>query len=150
MTRWFAIATLLLAIGVALPAIPGRAQTANCVDVDMCRRLADQGDAAAQFKLGTMYKLGQGVPQDYGAAAKWYRKAADQGDALAQSSLGRLYFLGQGVPQDYVQARKWLSLAAAKGSTDAATLRDFVATKMTQSQIGKAQGLAAAWKPTGQ
>ncbi|MCH8039374.1 MAG: sel1 repeat family protein, partial [Nitrospinae bacterium] len=36
------------------------------------RPLADQGDALAQFNLGIMYYKGQGVPQDYQEAAKWY------------------------------------------------------------------------------
>ena len=35
-----------------------------------------------------MYAQGRGMPQDFGEAAKWYRKAAEQGDALAQFNLG--------------------------------------------------------------
>jgi len=31
-----------------------------------------------------MYDKGQGVPQDYAEALKWYRKAAEQGFAEAQ------------------------------------------------------------------
>ncbi len=48
------------------------------------RRLAEQGDAKAQFMLGTMYRKGLGVPQDHARAARWYRKAAEQGVAKAQ------------------------------------------------------------------
>ena len=40
------------------------------------RPLAEQGDAGAQKNLGWMYYSGQGVPQDYAAAVKWYRLAA--------------------------------------------------------------------------
>ncbi len=43
------------------------------------RPLAEQGDASAQFFLGSMYYVGTGVPQDYAETAKWYRKAAEQG-----------------------------------------------------------------------
>ena len=32
--------------------------------------LAEQGDADAQFNLGTMYYGGEGVPQDYAEAIK--------------------------------------------------------------------------------
>ena len=39
------------------------------------RPLADAGNANAQFRLGYMYHDGQGVPQDYAAAAAWYRPA---------------------------------------------------------------------------
>ena len=38
--------------------------------------LADQGDAGAQWRLAAMYRGGQGVPQDYAEAAKWYYEAA--------------------------------------------------------------------------
>jgi len=44
-------------------------------------KLAERGDAEAQDILGNMYYNGQGVPQDYKEAARWYRKAAEQGDA---------------------------------------------------------------------
>jgi TPR repeat protein len=41
----------------------------------------------AQFNLGVMYEIGQGVPQDDKTAVKWYRLAAEQGHAGAQSNL---------------------------------------------------------------
>ena len=34
-------------------------------------------------------RKGQGVPQDYAEAVKWYRLAAEQGNADAQYNLGR-------------------------------------------------------------
>ena len=34
---------------------------------------------------------GQGVPQDYAEAVKWYRKAAEQGDVNAQHNIGLMY-----------------------------------------------------------
>ncbi|MBV8244134.1 MAG: SEL1-like repeat protein [Hyphomicrobiales bacterium] len=47
--------------------------------LQLCRPLAEHGDARAQLSLGGMYYNGQGVPQDYPEAAKWTRKAAEQG-----------------------------------------------------------------------
>ena len=44
-----------------------------------------------------MYDKGEGVPQDYKEATKWYRLAAEQGDASAQTKLGYMYDHGQGV-----------------------------------------------------
>src|SRR5437899_2633314 len=70
------------------------------------RAKADQGDAEAQKKLGAAYARGQGLPQDYKEAAKWYRQAADQGHAGAQTALGELFEAGQGVPRDETQAAK--------------------------------------------
>ena len=54
-----------------------------------------------------MYSLGQGVPQDYTEAIKWYRKAAEQGDAAAQNHVGLMYAQGQGVSQNFPEAAKW-------------------------------------------
>jgi TPR repeat protein len=48
------------------------------------RPMARKGYAPAQFKLGLIYVKGNGVPQDYREALKWYRRAADQGNAAAQ------------------------------------------------------------------
>ncbi len=47
------------------------------------RLLADQGFASSQFNLGLMYAKGQGVPQDYVQAYRWYTLAASQGIDLA-------------------------------------------------------------------
>ena len=38
-----------------------------------------------------MYAKGQGVPQDYAEAVKWYRKAAEQGERLRPVNLGFMY-----------------------------------------------------------
>jgi hypothetical protein len=62
-----------------------------------------------------MYANGEGVPQDYAEAAKWYRKAADQGYDVAQYNLGIMYDEGRGVPQDYAEAVKWYRKAADQG-----------------------------------
>jgi uncharacterized protein len=110
------------------------------------------GDARAQSYLGYMYSTGRGVPQNYAAAAYWYRRAADQGETTAQYMLGLLYDKGQGVAQNYIEAHKWLNLAAAHApprSRDySARLRDAVATKMTRGEIGVARLLALQWVPT--
>ena len=42
----------------------------------LIRPLADQGNAEAQNNLGFMYDIGQGVPQDYVQAHKWYNLSA--------------------------------------------------------------------------
>jgi hypothetical protein len=66
-----------------------------------------------------MYYTGQGVPQDYAEAAKWYRKAAEQGIDEAQFNLGLMYDKGQGVLQDYAEAVKWYRKAAEQGIDEA-------------------------------
>lgn len=82
-------------------------------------KAADQGDATAQSTIGTMYADGQGVPQDFVEAGKWFQRAAAQGHASAQFLLGLLYAGGEGVPKDRVAAAKWFGLAADQGHTTA-------------------------------
>ena len=41
--------------------------------VEQYRNAAAMGNAEAQFGLAVMYYEGQGVPQDYSEAAKWFR-----------------------------------------------------------------------------
>ena len=115
--------------------------------VQLCRPLAEKGDARAQLSLGGIYYNGQAVQQDYAEAAKWTRKAAEQGYAPAQADLGVLYWNGQGVPQDVVLAYMWFSLAAAH-EPDAVEERDLAASQMTSDEIAEAQRLAREWKPT--
>jgi len=96
-----------------------------------------------------MYGNGQGLPQDYAEAAKWFRKAAEQGDARAQFNLGGMYGQGQGVPQDYVEAHMWLNLAASNAPGEKyeeyAAVRDRVASRMSAAQVAEAQRLARQW-----
>lgn len=79
------------------------------------RTSAEKGNAVAQNNLGVMYATGNGVAQDYKAAAKWYERAAEQGYAVAQHNLGGLYEQGLGVPQDPAAAAVWYALGAEQG-----------------------------------
>lgn len=103
---------------------------------------AEKGDPAAQYKLGVMYGLGLGVPQDYAEAVRWYQRAARSGDARSQSNLGFMYGTGRGVPQDYIQAYAWYNVASASGEDTARHNRDAVAGRMSAGQIEKAQKLS--------
>ena len=84
-------------------------------DVRASRVGADHGDAIDELRLGSMYYSGQGLPQDYAEALRWYRKAADQEDAKAQYDIGSMYYDGRGVPQDSAEAVRWYRLAAELG-----------------------------------
>jgi TPR repeat protein len=52
------------------------------------QKAAVQGDAEAQFNMGSLFQNGQGVKQDTTEAAKWYQKAANHGLAAALRKLG--------------------------------------------------------------
>ena len=71
--------------------------------------------------LGALYFFGNGVAQDYGQAAKWYREPAQQGGTYAQYLMGYMYEDGKGVDKDSAQAAKWYKLAAEKGDARAQT-----------------------------
>lgn len=86
--------------------------------VETIKEAAEQGDAAAQYKLGVLYIQGVGMMQDSARACYWYRKAAEQGQMEAQYMLGLMFSKGEGVPQDFVQARQWWEKAAAQKETD--------------------------------
>ena len=47
--------------------------------LEILKPIAEKGNALAQYNLGVMYANGQGMPQDYTAAVKWYQTAAEQG-----------------------------------------------------------------------
>jgi TPR repeat protein len=79
------------------------------------RPLAEKGDAAAQYLLGTLYVEGKGVDRDDATAFMWFQRAANQGDARAQYNLGASYAEGAGVQKSVVEAAKWFQRAANQG-----------------------------------
>jgi localization factor PodJL len=84
------------------------------------REAAAQGNAQAQFVIGTRYLNGEmGVPQDDAKAAYWYGKAAAQGLAPAQYRLGTMYERGKGVARDLDAALGWYERAAGLGNIKA-------------------------------
>ena len=109
------------------------------------RKSADQGIASAQFNLGVMYDIGQGVKPDYAEAVKWYRKAAEQNYAPALCNLGILYYNGQGVKMDRLQAQKYFMMAKAAGEPRANDLMQWTTNKLDKKQMQQASEYAAAW-----
>jgi len=76
------------------------------------RVAAAQGDADAQFWLGTAYQRGWFGAFDDREALKWVRKAAAQGLPPAQVCLGQMYEEGEGVSQSDSLAASWYRKAA--------------------------------------
>lgn len=79
-------------------------------------RLAERGDAFAQYRLGRYYAQRDGprTPE----SVNWYKKAspglhrmAETGNGEAMYVLGVMYAYGRGVARDAEQARRWLSQA---------------------------------------
>jgi len=80
---------------------------------------ANANSASAQYNLGQMYRMGQGVSIDYQQAKTWYMAAAKQGHPQAQGNLGTLYYHGKLGEPNYSEAYKWLLPAAKQHNTQA-------------------------------
>ena len=85
------------------------------VSLEQCRKLAEEGNVEAQYKMGTIYEARLGEAQDFKEAAKWYLKAAQKGNAKAQYKMGTMYTQGRGVPIDIPEAAKWFGKASQQG-----------------------------------
>jgi TPR repeat protein len=83
------------------------------------KQLAMEGVADAQYNLGKMYEIGQGVEADMEEAVKWYLKAAGQGHAQAEIRVGLMHMHGVGLEKDAAKAAEYLSKAAEKGYAEA-------------------------------
>jgi hypothetical protein len=75
-------------------------------------KLAEQGYAKAQYRLGYMYykgesRYGEGPGKNTQLAIEWFQKAAIQGNQQAQTYLGNIYYFGKGVPVDKKLAKLW-------------------------------------------
>jgi len=80
---------------------------------------AQQGDTDAEYNLGQLYRLGQGVKLSYPVAQSYYLKAAKKNHPLAQLNLGTMYYSGMlGVDQQE-NAFYWLQKAAENNNAPA-------------------------------
>lgn len=148
---------LLFALLAAGPAAAGPLQAGiaayNRHDYPTAARLllplAQHGNPMAQTYVGFMFANGRGLPQNYVAAADWYRAASEQGVPVAQFQLGLMYDKGHGVPQDYVLAYKWLNVATARATPRErdywVRIRDAVASKLSLIDRTAGQDLASKW-----
>jgi hypothetical protein len=132
---------------------------------------AKQGHLKAISRLGTLRRLGRGIPQDYASAAELHGIAASDGDPDARSSLadyvdeikrtalegsalaalclGKMYHRGLGVERDNNKAVAWLRWCQERcvGGADAdvldeaADMRSFLLMFMTPDDKQRASRL---------
>jgi len=113
MTRFFAF--LLLVFGIAFPVAHAAEPDYDALPLAELTQMAEAGNAAAQTNLGFRHAAGEGLPQDFQEAIKWFRKAAAKGQVKAEFSLGSIYDSGEGVERDLKEAAKWYRKAATRG-----------------------------------
>lgn len=85
-----------------------------------------------EYKIGTMYKNGQGADVDFYKAFEWLKKSADKNNQYAQYSLGKLYIEGKGIEQSYEKALEYYMKSAEHKNSFAA----YEAAKMFEKGIG--------------
>jgi hypothetical protein len=135
--------------------------------------LAEAGDCDAQYRYGTLFLLGAGVPRTPATAIEWWLKAANQGQYRAQAALGHAYSReamlegtfsrritldcreGCEVPQDLVSAYSWLLLSRASVPASGVQFRQGLGawefkleSRLTPDQKADAERRAAAWQPS--
>ena len=69
--------------------------SAMATDFNENKRLANQGNASAQYNLGVMYYKGEGVKKDNAKAIEWFKLAANQGHPRSQYNLEAMYSNGE-------------------------------------------------------
>jgi TPR repeat protein len=106
-------------------------------------RSAEHGYSLAQGTIGQMYATGNGLPQDYGAALKWFQLGAVQNEVRSLNGLGVLYLGGTGVVRDLVAAKMWFERAAAFGQPNA--MHSLAAMYATGNGAPKDLKKAAYW-----
>ncbi|MBT3789840.1 MAG: sel1 repeat family protein [Alphaproteobacteria bacterium] len=102
-------------------------------------RAASKGYAPAQFSLGALYYAGTGpLKTDVQKAIELFTRSANAGHPPAQLALGQLLLEDQYVEMDRIAAWQWLALALEGGERSAQRALDKLATKMTSSEMTKA------------
>jgi TPR repeat protein len=80
------------------------------------QQVAQAGDATASYRIGQLYRQGEGLPyRDFEKAVYWYQRAAGRGYVPAQYEVARLQFEGLVVPRDIDEMMYWLWRAALSG-----------------------------------
>lgn len=82
---------------------------------------AERGYGPDQYRLGLAYAAGDGVPQNFGEAAHWWRKGAYNINPQAELMLGEAYAHGWGVPRNIDKAVHWWKSAARYGPPEVAS-----------------------------
>jgi TPR repeat protein len=106
------------------------------------RRAAENGHAPSQYRLATLYELGQGAPKDQAEAMIWYERAAVQGHVKAMHNLGVLSVTGAGRATNFLTAAKWFSKAAEHGLRDS----QFNLGILYERGLGVEKDLSAAYR----
>lgn len=88
------------------------------IAAETMRKAADQGLAAAQYRMGKLYERGEGVPRSIKESRKWTKLAAENGNVKAMHDLAVFYAEGDGGEQSFLAGVEWFTRAAEYGLLD--------------------------------
>jgi TPR repeat protein len=80
---------------------------------------ANKGDSRAQFRLGIMHEIGNGVAKNLETALMYYTMAYENRNSSATCRLAYMYLNGSGVPPDTTRAFQFYLEASNMGNNDA-------------------------------
>lgn len=95
---------MLAVVPLIVPSLLASMAGAAEAPLQELQKLADTGDAEAQFQLGKTFWHGTGIKRDQAKALEYYRRAAQANHPEALAGLGAAYALGQGVGEKDAQA----------------------------------------------
>ena len=133
--------TVIADMAARAETLPGA--TRESLQRQLFRAANEANDPDVMYLTGLMFDRGEGVPQDYQEAFRWYVLAAGAGQPGAMNSLGLMYALGHGVSQDHSEAMKWWTKAAEGGSI--AALTNIATTYYTGLGVQQSYPEAAKW-----
>ncbi|WP_340255696.1 tetratricopeptide repeat protein [Roseobacter sp. HKCC-CH-9208] len=109
------------------------------------RRAAELGSDHAAYSLGLSFENDRHGDRDFNAAMYWMVIAAKNNYGMAQFMLGQWYERGIGMPQNHETAHMWYNIAAAGSNAELfRSMRDGLASSMTNAQIARAQARASS------
>jgi TPR repeat protein len=96
-----------------LSAVSEKKDSVGAVEI---RKLAQSGQAAAQYNLGCLFESGTGVEKNMADAVLWFHKSALQGHQRAQIHLAFCNLDGTGVIKDPEEGVRWYHKGVAPGA----------------------------------
>lgn len=103
-------------------------------------KLAEQGNAEAQYKVGEMYETGKGADKNIEQAREWYDKSAKQGHKKAEYKLLYIEISMNGLNDFSKTQLATLRIEAANGNADA----QYFIGKMFATGVGVPKSLEDA------
>ncbi len=101
------------------PATDGSFETKTQEDIRICKQVADEGNAEAQYTLGLAYLSGDVTARSTDLAVEYLTLAAQQDYGKALFTLATMYETGNAVAQDAEKARQYYFAAVKQNNSEA-------------------------------